>query len=238
MEYGEHVEELLPAYALGILEPEEQARVQAHLAECAACRAELLAYQEVGARLPLGAADYAPPAGLKQAILRQARQPAIDRAAPEARKPILGWLARLGPVWAAAGLVLILALAVSNLLLWREVRQLTQAQGQQFLTVGLQGMGGAPGASGLLVVSPDGRYGTLVVDGLPAPAAGKEYQLWLTRDGERDNGGLIQVNQAGYGSLLVYSRAPLRSYQSFGVTLEPLGGSPGPTGPKVLGGSF
>jgi anti-sigma-K factor RskA len=30
----------------------------------------------------------------------------------------------------------------------------------------------------------------------------------------------------------------LDAYTDFGVTVEPAGGSPGPTGDKVLGGSF
>jgi anti-sigma-K factor RskA len=35
----------------------------------------------------------------------------------------------------------------------------------------------------------------------------------------------------------VYTTHPLVDYQQFGVTVEPLGGSPAPTGNKVLGGS-
>ncbi|RJQ80137.1 MAG: anti-sigma factor [Desulfobacteraceae bacterium] len=32
------------------------------------------------------------------------------------------------------------------------------------------------------------------------------------------------------------SPRPLNSYRTFGITIEPRGGSPGPTGSKVLGG--
>ena len=49
-----HVYELLPAYALHCLDAEEASRVAEHLASCAECRAELLAYQTVAGRLALG----------------------------------------------------------------------------------------------------------------------------------------------------------------------------------------
>jgi len=64
----------------------------------------------------------------------------------------------------------------------------------------------------------------------------KQYQLWLISDGEKANGGVFSVNQEGYGNLLVVSSKPLTEYSAFGITVVPEGGSPGPTGVKVLGG--
>jgi anti-sigma-K factor RskA len=93
----------------------------------------------------------------------------------------------------------------------------------------------APAATGMLVISEDGEYGTLVVDGLPALDPAHQYQLWLIRDGQRTSGGLFSVNPEGYGSLWVSSPEPLSSYPAFGITVEPVGGSTGPTGEKVLG---
>jgi len=47
------------------------------------------------------------------------------------------------------------------------------------------------------------------------------------------------VNEEGYGSIVVSSQEqPLISYSDFGVTVEPAGGSLGPTGEKVLGGEL
>jgi anti-sigma-K factor RskA len=60
----------------------------------------------------------------------------------------------------------------------------------------------------------------------------------LIRDGQRTNGGVFSVNPDGYASLELYSPLPLIQYQAIGITIEPWGGSPGPTGPKVLGGDL
>jgi anti-sigma factor RsiW len=46
-----HVTELLPLAAAGALEPEEMARVEAHLRECAACASEAGAWRRLGERL-------------------------------------------------------------------------------------------------------------------------------------------------------------------------------------------
>jgi anti-sigma-K factor RskA len=34
------------------------------------------------------------------------------------------------------------------------------------------------------------------------------------------------------------SEQPLKAFSTFGITIEPAGGSPGPTGDKVLGGGL
>lgn len=104
--------------------------------------------------------------------------------------------------------------------------------------VALQGTDLVPRASGLIVISPDGQHGTLVVDELPALDESQEYQLWLIRDGQRTSGALFSVSEDGYGNKWIDAPEPLTNYSSFGVTIEPAGGSPGPTGEKVLGGDL
>jgi anti-sigma-K factor RskA len=104
--------------------------------------------------------------------------------------------------------------------------------------VAMTGTERAPQATGTLLITADGEYGTLIVDGMPALDPGLGYQLWLIRDGQRASGGVFAVNDEGYGVLEVSSPDPLASYSAFGVTIEPEGGSPGPTGDKVLDGSL
>ena len=101
-----HVYELLPAYALHCLDAEEASRVAEHLASCAECRAELLAYQTVAGRLALGAPDTAPPAHLKNRLLAQVQAP---QAAP-ARAPVRTRRQRAAMAWGLAALVLLVAL--------------------------------------------------------------------------------------------------------------------------------
>ncbi len=144
---------------------------------------------------------------------------------------------RIAPAWGLVSLVLILALAVSNLALWLQDDEPTLQTGTMRVAR-LAGTDVAPGATGTLVLSVDGTHGTLVVDGLTPLDENQAYQLWLIKDGKRTDGGLIPINRNGYGALWVSSPEPLSNYQSFGVTVEPAGGSPGPTGEKVLGGSL
>lgn len=228
-----HVHELLPAYALECLDTEEASRVAEHLASCAECRAELVAYQTVAGRLALGAPDALPPAHLKNRLLAQVQAP---QAAP-ARAPIRTRWQRAAVAWGLAALVLLVALVATNLWWW--LRYGGPGVGPAGLqAVAMAGTERAPRATGTLLITADGEYGTLIVDGLPALDPGLGYQLWLIRDGQRVSGGVFAVNDEGYGVLEVSSHEPLASFTAFGVTIEPEGGSPGPTGDKVLDGSL
>ena len=237
----EHVFDQLSAYALDCLDEAEKSRVDAHLAGCDLCRQELQTYREIVEVLPFAMQENDPPPALKGRIIHSAaRSKMISPAKP--RRSVweqLGEsLRKAAPAWGLASLLMILLLGVNNLLLWQRVNQIESSQRVPFMTVTMQGTGTSPGASGLLVISLDGEHGTLIVDGLEILDENHQYQLWLIQDGQRTNGGVFSVGKDGYGSLWVGSPQPLASYTSFGVTIEPSGGSPGPTGAKVLGGEL
>jgi anti-sigma-K factor RskA len=88
------------------------------------------------------------------------------------------------------------------------------------------------------MVFRDQNYGSLAVTHAPLLTEDQQYQIWLIQDGVRTSGGVFSVNEDGYGNLMVSAEQPLDSFQSFGVTIEPLGGSPQPTGEKILGGEL
>ncbi len=74
---------------------------------------------------------------------------------------------------------------------------------------------------------------------MPALPSGMTYQLWLVdSEGKRTSGGMFTVDSQGRGWLMGHSPQPLNRYKSVGVTMEPWGGSPGPTGAKMLGGNL
>ena len=255
-----HVSESIPAYALACLEADEAKRVAEHLATCELCRAELQSYQEVAGQMAYALPQLEPPQALKAALLerlpavsgkpgaadRRATwwqrnvRPAVQLQAEQERRPAgkRDRLLRLAPAWALASLVLILFLGASNVLLWQQVGDLRASQPAPMKVVALTGSQVAPTASGLIVISKDGRHGTLVVDDLPALDEARQYQLWLIQDGTRTSGAVFSVGLEGYGSVWVSSPQPLINYSSFGITIEPKGGSPGPTGDKVLGGDL
>jgi anti-sigma-K factor RskA len=241
MSNDRHVAEDLPAYALGILDGEEAVVVARHLAHCADCREELQSYQMVAEGLALAGPHRDPPARVKQRLMERV-QPEYAAPRPESAS-ILQQLASLfrrsAPAWGLAAVLLIVGLVTTNLWLWRQVDRSKQASlPERMQVVVLTGTEVAPSAAGALVLSDDGEYGTLVVDGLPPLDAEHEYQLWLIRDGVRTSGGVFAVNDEGYGALWVSAPGSLNSYPAFGITIEPLGGSAGPTGERVMGGSL
>jgi anti-sigma-K factor RskA len=233
-----HVTDLLPAYALGSLDDEESTLVAQHLLGCSACRLELAKYETVVGKMALAVPDAAPPTQLKRRVMEQIQRPAREPATAPRR---VWWRSALrfpltSPAWAVASLVLVALLIASNLWWWQATdrdRSLTTSGGMR--VIAMVGTEAAPASTGILVIDTDGEYGTLVVEGLPVLDQDHQYQLWLIRDGQRASGGVFSVNPEGYGALIVSSPEPLSSYPAFGITIEPEGGSPGPTGDKVLG---
>ena len=235
----EHVNDLIPGYALNCLDEAEANKVAEHLAICELCRDDLRAYQMLVDQLPLASPDAIPSARVKQGLMDRI-QAGASKPAPEK----LSVWERFGnifraasPAWGLASLGLVVVLLVSNLLLWRQYTQLQAAPKSDALqVVNLAGTDIAPDATGMVIISLDGEHGTLVVDRLPSLNPELQYQLWLIKDGERTNGGVFSVGPSGYASLWVGAPIPLGDYDAFGITIEPAGGSPGPTGDKVLGG--
>jgi len=236
-----HVHDLIPGYALDCLNEKEKRQVAEHLALCHTCQTELETYLDVVNELHLAVPPAPPPTDLKSKILR-ALQP--RRAASSAQAPVSAWqqilnkLGQVAPVWAYASFALVVLLAVSNLWMMQRINRLQTALPDEFRTVALTGSENAPTATGLLVLSQDGNLGTLVVDNLPALDQSHQYQLWLIRDGQRASGGVFSVSADGYATMAIASDRPLKEYSAFGITIEPTGGSPGPTGDKILGGNL
>ncbi len=214
-------------------------QVAEHIAACGQCSAELEAYQALVPRLALAAPDSSPRPQVKHALLGSLEaQP--DTAGPRSRTASVNWLAglfgRSAPAWVALSLVLVFALAAGGIWLWTQAAEQRGAvPGEQMEVVALAGTAAAPDAHALLVISGDGESGALVAEHLQPLQEDEQYQLWLIRDGQRTSGAVFSVDEDGYGLAQVESPDLLSAYSAFGVTIEPYGGSPGPTGPKVLG---
>jgi anti-sigma-K factor RskA len=138
----------------------------------------------------------------------------------------------------ALGLALIVVMALGNLLLLRQLNLASQHAITPMRVIALANTQNSPGAVGTMIADQKGNYGTLVVDNLPALDSNHQYQVWLTQSGKRVSGGVFSVNIDGYASLEIMAAMPLIQYDSIGITIEPYGGSPGPTGAKVLGGDI
>jgi len=231
-----HVLDLLPAYAIGSLESDDVRRVEEHLLSCWICRKESNAFQTTAEQLSFAAPVESPSADLKDR-LRQRVQAARPQERVSPPIPARPFWERLLPAWGLASLFLIVALAGSSLVLWQRLNQLermTSPGGMR--AVPLSPPDAASGATGFVLISADGDDGALVVDGLPPLGESQQYQLWLTRDGQRTSGAVFSTDEKDYGGTRIRAPGSLLEYSSVGITIEPTGGSPQPTGDQVLGG--
>lgn len=240
METNDHVDELIPAYVLGSLDYDDEIQVSDHLSTCDLCMAELHSYQRVVEELPATVNISQPSIDLKGKVMAQVSSRAQEKAGlkPESGLRRLLQDRGIAPVFGLTSLVLIFVLITSSIFLWLEVVELRAAGSTGFVSLRLEGTDFTPAASGVIIINQAGDYGTLIVDRLPVPPETHEYQLWLIEDGQRTSGGLFSVNDSGYGAMKIYTKKPLIAFSEFGITVEPVGGSDGPTGDKVLGGQF
>lgn len=257
-----HVFDLLPAYALGCLDEEDLLTVARHLPACPVCRKELEGYLVTVDQIPLALPLEAPAPDLKERVLLRVGGLEAESTTKEetnkAKKVDLpvdekmgrsgfleGLLSLFGrkpgfALGALALMILIIALLGANtLMLGQRVNQLmARIPADDMHLVELNGTDKAPQAAGYLMVFKDESYGALVVKDAPALDPDHQYQIWLIKDGKRSNGGVFSVDTDGYAVYEVSAAEPLVNYQNFGITVEPAGGSPGPTGQKVLGGGL
>jgi anti-sigma-K factor RskA len=229
---------LIPEYVLGSLEPDELERFESHLETCQECQSETRSCTHMIADISLGVPMVDPPVLLKSRILSQATRARTIKNQTRVSKWTNFFLSirAYSPAFAFTGLALIFILFITNIWLWQRVNHLEKQT--DFRLVIMEATEYTPDASGLIVISQDGREGTLVVAHLPQLNENQQYQLWLIRDQQRINGGVFSVDEEGYANLSIKSEMPLSGYDRFGITIEPFGGSLGPTGDKVLGGDL
>lgn len=224
------ITDLIPAYALGALDADEAAQVEQHLTTCARCQADLAAYEAVTDMLPQAAQKIEPSPALKKRLLAQIQT--TNTAVPPAPSRWQTWIDNLHQLWRTPRWQPVLALAAVAVLiaafaLWQQAPPVPQQ-------IELTATNAAPDAEGVIEIATNGRA-TLTVNGLPPLAAEQQYQLWLIEDGQRASGAIFSVSDTGAATVTITAERPLATYSAFGITIEPAGGSPGPTGERVLG---
>ena len=231
-----HILDLLPAYALGSLDSDEVSRVEEHLSSCLICRNESNSFQAVADQLSFAMPAAAPSPDLKDRLMQRVKT-TRPQPRPFVQNPARSWLDRLLPAWSLASLFFIFVLAGFSLFLWQRVDRLEFATSPGGMrAVPLTASDPASSATGYVLISADGDSGALVVDGLLPLGESQQYQLWLILDGKRISGAVFSTDEKNYGGTRIRAPRSLLDYSSVGITIEPTGGSPQPTGPRVLGG--
>ncbi|MFD4829897.1 anti-sigma factor domain-containing protein [Streptomyces uncialis] len=151
--------------------------------------------------------------------------------------------ARGGSQWVLA-VCLAVAAGLGGTTVWQHQeaeRARDQARSESGRLERLTGVLTAPDARTRSATFPDGARGTVVASrtrdkavfigaGMPRPPAGKVYQLWYDDGGTMRSAGLMEPARGDQAVLL---NGPLGGASGVGITVEPAGGSPGPTSDPV-----
>lgn len=266
MTNGAHIsEEDLALHALQALTAEESAAVQAHVAECEVCRAELAAATGDLALVALSVEQQPLPAGARDRFLSRIAEDA-KQAEPEAKiaKIIPINRAAVGrvSVWAprvAVAALLIIAVGLSwevlhlDMRLRRETAVLRSLAAKNAKAQAVVDALTAPAAQRVLLTSvktppsPTGRAvylpstGALVFQGnnLASLPADKTYELWvIPANGTAPiPAGLFRPDATGNASVVLPDLPKGIPAKAFGVTVEKASGSDTPTAPILLAGA-
>lgn len=236
----ENARENIAAYALGALDPEDAVALQAHIQRCAECTRELSAYAGVRHGLNVAVPEAPLPDGFTERLIQraEARQPQERpvRLLPSAEPTRRGRMSRLPWVLAAASLILALGLGGRAWQLQQELDQrratiasLVELLGGPDVVVRDAGTAG-DGTHTRVYLSREGNAGMVVFDNMPPPPPGRVYQLWIGNDAEVESVATFEPNANGNWFRLLKPPGGLSEYDSVGVSVEPEGGSPQPTG--------
>jgi anti-sigma factor RsiW len=215
------------AYALGSLDEAERRSFECHLATCAVCSDELLAFDQVIVALAEDAAHQRAPADLRRRVLAEVHQDAASVVRAESqhaqrlRPPPAKRLRR--PALALCALV-VAAVAVAGTLGSRS------SPGRRTQVIQARVIGG----SGSAQVRRGSGHAELVIHHLSPPPSGEIYEVWLNRPGRaaQPTRALFNVTDAGDADVDV--PGDLRHIAQIMVTPEPAGGTQIPTHPAVI----
>jgi hypothetical protein len=229
------------AYLLHALPDDELEVFETHLVTCDRCRDDLAGLRVATDALPAAAPPVAPPAELKDRIMRVVRSEAeLLQAAGEAadrppaprerpRRRFRGLALRPAFLAAAATAALVVGGVVGFALRGDGGESTRTVRAQVAPTV-------APGAEASLEVRGD--TGTLRVANWPQAPRGRVWEVWTQRDGQapQRTDALFTVSSDGTATAAVPSG--LKNANAVLVTDEPRGGSEVPTRQPVVKASL
>ncbi|MGV9314187.1 anti-sigma factor [Streptomyces sp. NPDC003691] len=237
---GTDIHTLAAAHALNALEGTDREAFAHHLGQCEPCRQDVLEFEATAARLA-AAASQPPPPAMKQRTLTAidgVRQQPPHLNTPRTRPGT--WRRTAVPLALAASLAA--AASFAGIAAWQyrsgeEHRQRANESRQRL--DGITTVLAAPDARTAHGRTRDGALTTVITSaaenravftatGLPAPARGTTYQLWLDHRGTMRPAGFIDRD----GTVLLDARPS--GATGLGLTVEPAGGSPQPTTRPLL----
>ena len=255
----EQLAALYEEYALGVLEGEERAELEAHLARtCQTCTPGVAQARWVVAQLALFAADAQPPATLRSKIMEAVKSSADSgRAVVPIEKLNPAQQRAMFPAWAwaaAAALALITGYTIRQMN--NQNDQLAQLRKQMKLASmqnqALQNQLDMDRMVAMVMMSPDSKPLKLMpkdknmpmvhaylhphmgvaitADQMPSMPSARTLQLWFVpKTGKPLSAAIFHPDSSGEIALVAPVIMPLNEIAALAVTEEPAGGSPQPT---------
>jgi anti-sigma-K factor RskA len=219
--------------------------LESHLATCQDCQSELEDYRSVTAGLLQSVPPQAPSPNLRHKLAAQL--PSQRERTPNLFTDLFARYS-LGQIAAVVVIVILLGINIYSSFQIREIHRQQAALAERLSNDQIALSMLAYPSTQSLVVNPDvqnlagsmlvdreKRIAVLVLWNLPPLEAGQTYQAWLIdAEGNRVSGGLFVSDGQRYTTITVRAPVPIGQFEGFGVTVEPEGGSQGPTGPRVL----
>lgn len=253
----EQFAEDLALYSLGVLQGEDRANLERHLATCAACKRELEQLRADGALLALSTIGPKPPRRSRQRLLDAiAAEPRLSLAKSHGRASSRSWWGWLG--WAATAAVILFTAS-----LWREnselkhnllvagsllrertddlknaqniVAVLTNPAAEHFTLVAAKT---PPQPQGKAIYAGNRSSLIFLANNMPSLPAGKAYELWLIpRQGAPIPAGVFKPDAHGSATVINPPLPAGAEAKAFAITVENEAGSATPTMPIVMMGA-
>ncbi|MDP8908495.1 MAG: anti-sigma factor [Chloroflexota bacterium] len=259
----EHTLELLPGYALGVLDPEETEQVARHIQGCRVCRAELDAFERVGSLLPYAAPPQPVPLRVRAALLASIdllgtsnhEQLVVLASPPSERR---SWLRRHPKALALVSVAAMIAIMFGAMFAMGERNNRLEAeiaaieaekdQAQRVLmqfptpvnsrfTTSFVSMPEAENARGKLFIDHGLNSAMILVVDLPQLADDETYVAWMQIYGSTEyaRAGILELDDdENKAQLTVEPVGLISSYDNVVITVESDPNTSAPTGRQLM----
>ena len=226
---------LIAPYVLGAVSTDEERTVRSHIMSCEECMREAESFSGAAAALALAVEEAPVPAGFADAIVAKVQSERPATAQPAKADWWFRWRRVFAGV-ATASVVASIVLASAFLAQRAQVQRYESAVPPLVHGEGMK-LAGAGGAVARMVPTADGA--TLFATGLDEAPDRHTYQLWLMKCDDPDVIETCDPTSAGTfditgGIAVLETGSSLEGYDRAAVTVEPDGGSEGPTTLPVI----
>jgi anti-sigma factor RsiW len=222
--------DLIAAYSLDALDPDERREFERHLLACERCRAELPGLQEAAGALAFAVEAPPPPPELRQSILDEARGERQNVLPLRRRRPFQAAIATAALAAAAAVALALWGTSLSRDLDRERAAAAARADVMHVLTSAESRRVELRGGEGSLVVGPS-RRAALLLDRLAPAPPGKTYEAWVIHAGKTLPAGLFDARD---GRAEVLLDEPVPAGATVAVTVEDDAGARQPTSAPLL----